>query len=1462
MSDELKVSKAKIKSIVSETKKKCKNRIYYERYFDIESLAECGMIQDEDKAKFDRVSLDKSRNESIEMFGFDENGSSFKLSILILSLYPDVEKPVKESNLRFASVNFEFNSSCDQCKYTYFYEQFLDYSEKKNKHQSQNVYNIGSMSLEIVSPFVFSRILFNGLIKRQNLNDNSSVELISAKITISSHPTCDKLDYKFKFDENYVSEIIHNESVSLTTDLKHDVKKLIKLILEDRIDQALMFQGQFEFLSSKKADGVSSRSFVMWGGKIRRFVDPRKEAFALPTSPSETREDLLMYSESGQQIHLTRLNNHKNVVYGMVHCCYEYASYFYACEYFDKDDKREEFKRLNSFSDLSPDNKIKILAYQSKDIEIIIKEKINEASFKVSVNNYNGFAMVAQSNIVESLREAQTRLWTLNLHDKKFAFKVANEKLLGGKGNSLVNLNRFISGSSQLGSSKSIVKVSVPRGLVVSCIAYRIWLQSEPAILDAITKLDNVRRSLAAKSIYVNPYSEKYVSITEAHQILSDQCKTTRQVLNSCPLPEILVKHLELTLKSMFEDLNEKPFAVRSSAVGEDSLETSAAGQMKTILGAKGLQAICNAIVECWSSQFEQEAVMYKSQNGLKLNLPMSVVVQELIECKVAGVATTCDPLSGNKERVQILANPGSGEGVVSGKEADTIDVDLMDLKWDEKVEEKLGSLELDGKQKFLSKTLRNEIAQECCLNDSEIVSLANLLLKIRQTSDIKDREVEWGITNIIAHSSSPASSSSNGDATVDEQQAMFQIHLFQSRPLTHLSRLSSREIDHELDFGYGGPLEIVSRANLGEVMPGALCPLFISYVIPIVNNTNNQRPYEVNHVRNQYAFNSFGFYGNLATMVITNNDIINKTQGQNEDPQVRDGFRLMIGFTTASADNKEEIERLFKERRNPRASQSRKSLATILALDLGGIELLNFAAKEQGKREILSQDLLKIEDLIEQVENRKRSKEKCNNKSRNNTLLVSFEEPNDKVAKQIQEQLDKLYSRLTTRLKSLSQAWACHIRATLLNIALNIMCLKILSGQPNSSSIDSSEMLQNFSVLMRGKVKTESCDISMLLSSLIDNLAKEDKIDKIKQMNQKELYNYLMSVKQFKDFIEKNGHRCYKEFDLSSVTWAEDPTFIIKSLATRLKFYNEEKKEMKNSKEEEDVRIREILSKIEKNRTLLVNVLLPRARNAVIRREHTKSYLIKTIDKYRRAFRHLGALLCLIGRLPSADLVYQLTVAELDSLVKGSEEKRADFAKILYKARRRKQRIGVLNRITFDKPMISFHEMVQLVNSVSGGDNNEISGTGSKSNKYTFGNAQWKPGGDSDKCVTGMTSCGGCVTGRACVVDTLDDMDQIEPNDILITYSIDISWSVYFFTLAGIVTEVGGIVSHGAVVAREYGIPTLCNAFNARSKFKTGQRITLDASRGVCYLVENGSIDSSQDNQLNGAVVQEITTS
>lgn len=78
--------------------------------------------------------------------------------------------------------------------------------------------------------------------------------------------------------------------------------------------------------------------------------------------------------------------------------------------------------------------------------------------------------------------------------------------------------------------------------------------------------------------------------------------------------------------------------------------------------------------------------------------------------------------------------------------------------------------------------------------------------------------------------------------------------------------------------------------------------------------------------------------------------------------------------------------------------------------------------------------------------------------------------------------------------------------------------------------------------------------------------------------------------------------------------------------------------------------------------------------------------------------------------------------------------------------------------------------------------------------------------------------------------------MSKIVPGDILITHSTDIAWSPYFPILGGVVTELGGLISHGAVVAREYGLPCIVAAEQATDFFEFGEIITLDSKNGVIF--------------------------
>ena len=107
-------------------------------------------------------------------------------------------------------------------------------------------------------------------------------------------------------------------------------------------------------------------------------------------------------------------------------------------------------------------------------------------------------------------------------------------------------------------------------------------------------------------------------------------------------------------------------WAVRSSAVGEDSADASFAGIHKSVLGVSGVTEILDAVCEVHESASDGGAVAYRSRLGLDTALRMAVVVQRLVDSDVGGVMFTRNPITGADERV-IEASWGLGEVVVSG---------------------------------------------------------------------------------------------------------------------------------------------------------------------------------------------------------------------------------------------------------------------------------------------------------------------------------------------------------------------------------------------------------------------------------------------------------------------------------------------------------------------------------------------------------------------------------------------------------------------------------------------------------------------------------------------------------------------------------------------------------------------------------------------------------------------------
>jgi pyruvate,water dikinase len=109
----------------------------------------------------------------------------------------------------------------------------------------------------------------------------------------------------------------------------------------------------------------------------------------------------------------------------------------------------------------------------------------------------------------------------------------------------------------------------------------------------------------------------------------------------------------------------------------------------------------------------------------------------------------------------------------------------------------------------------------------------------------------------------------------------------------------------------------------------------------------------------------------------------------------------------------------------------------------------------------------------------------------------------------------------------------------------------------------------------------------------------------------------------------------------------------------------------------------------------------------------------------------------------------------------------------------------------------------------------------------------------DNGAILVGMPASPGQVTGRARVVLTPAEATCLEPGDILVTRATDPGWTPVFSIIGGAVLEIGGALSHGAIVAREYGLPAVVNAPQATQRIRDGQMIQVDGSRGQVTLLE-----------------------
>ena len=209
--------------------------------------------------------------------------------------------------------------------------------------------------------------------------------------------------------------------------------------------------------------------------------------------------------------------------------------------------------------------------------------------------------------------------------------------------------------------------------------------------------------------------------MNEAHPLdLRDEIIASISDLMAChSLPELVV-------------------AVRSSAVDEDGVGASFAGQHETYLNIVGADAILQAVTRCWDSAYSERALEYRRQQGLAVErVRLAVLVQQLVASDVSAVVFSANPVTGNRDEVLINASWGLGESIVGGTVTpDTFIVRKSDLAVINRVIADKQHMTVSAPGGTREVDVPRFLRKEASLTDEQVVEMAKLALTLEATME------------------------------------------------------------------------------------------------------------------------------------------------------------------------------------------------------------------------------------------------------------------------------------------------------------------------------------------------------------------------------------------------------------------------------------------------------------------------------------------------------------------------------------------------------------------------------------------------------------------------------------------------------------------------------------------------------------------------------------------------------
>ncbi|MGG2065392.1 phosphoenolpyruvate synthase [Bacillus sp. S14(2024)] len=295
-----------------------------------------------------------------------------------------------------------------------------------------------------------------------------------------------------------------------------------------------------------------------------------------------------------------------------------------------------------------------------------------------------------------------------------------------------------------------------------------------------------------------------------------------------------------------------------------------------------------------------------------------------------------------------------------------------------------------------------------------------------------------------------------------------------------------------------------------------------------------------------------------------------------------------------------------------------------------------------------------------------------------------------------------------------------------------------------------------------------------------------------------------------FYAFFNEYGMRCAGEIDITRTRWSEKPITLVPMILGNIKNFepNASHRKFEQGRQEALKKEQELLDRLKQlpdgeQKAKETKRMIDLIRNFIGYREYPKYGMINRYFIYKQALLKEAEQLVKAGVIRENEDIYYLTFEELHEVVRTNK---LDYQIIS----KRKDEYKLYEKLTPPRVITSEGTIIA---------------------------GEYKRENLPAEAFVGLPVSSGVIEGRARVILSLEDAD-LEDGDILVTSFTDPGWTPLFVSIKGLVTEVGGLMTHGAVIAREYGLPAVVGVENATKLIKDGQRIRVNGTEGYIEIL------------------------